>query len=189
MVSGISFIHTSTGTPALQKTVSDPPYRPGDDAVAFEIRTLESGPTTRSWLGTYESGGKRARFRIQLDQPKAEDPTGVLRGRFVAEPGSNASSLLPALAKALEAKKVPRRVRRVASLPFYYFSFGNHVPRFADGSFGPNGGGNWIPIKIFFGNDEAEVYLNLNPAIGKAEFTIKDPGYGDKVIAELAKVL
>ena len=44
-------------------------------------------------------------------------------------------------------------------------------------------------MKIFFGDDEAEVFLNANPVSGKAEFSIKDPDYGDQVLAELAKVL
>lgn len=49
--------------------------------------------------------------------------------------------------------------------------------------------GNWIAAKLFFGGDQGEVFLNLNPALGKAEFSIKDSDYGDYVIGELAKVL
>jgi hypothetical protein len=36
---------------------------------------------------------------------------------------------------------------------------------------------------------EAEVFLNTNTVLGKAEFSIKDPDEGDQVLAELAKVL
>jgi hypothetical protein len=44
-------------------------------------------------------------------------------------------------------------------------------------------------MKLFFGDDQGEVYLNFSPMLNKAEFSIKDPDYGDFVIAELAKVL
>jgi len=39
------------------------------------------------------------------------------------------------------------------------------------------------------GDGSSEVFLNLNPALGKGEFSIKDPEYGDGVLQELAKVL
>jgi hypothetical protein len=33
------------------------------------------------------------------------------------------------------------------------------------------------------------VFLNLNPVSGEAEFSMKDPYYGDYVLEQLAKVL
>ena len=48
-------------------------------------------------------------------------------------------------------------------------------------------------MKIFIssssGNDEDEMYLNINPVIQKAEFAEKDSSYGDRLLAKLATVL
>ena len=43
--------------------------------------------------------------------------------------------------------------------------------------------------EAFFSGDEGEVFLNLAPALGKAEFSIKDSDYGNFVVGQLAKVL
>jgi hypothetical protein len=46
-------------------------------------------------------------------------------------------------------------------------------------------------MKIFIGegDQEGDVFLNLNPVIKKGQFSIKDPDYGDIVLARLAQVL
>lgn len=59
------------------------------------------------------------------------------------------------------------------------------------GGFNASPPGNWIAIKIFIGEgeQEAEVFLNFNTIIGKGQFSIKDPDYGDLVLKKLATVL
>ena len=59
------------------------------------------------------------------------------------------------------------------------------------GGFGAKPPGNWTAIKIFLGagDQEGEVFLNLNPKIGKGQFSMKDAEYGELVLTELAKVL
>ena len=57
------------------------------------------------------------------------------------------------------------------------------------GGFSAKPGGGWITTKVFLSDGEAEVYLNLNPSIGIAEFSIKDEDYGDIVLRELATIL
>ena len=46
-------------------------------------------------------------------------------------------------------------------------------------------------MKIFIGEgeEEGEVFLNLNPVIKKGQFSIKDAEYGDIVLRQLARVL
>jgi hypothetical protein len=46
-------------------------------------------------------------------------------------------------------------------------------------------------MKIFIGDgdQQGEVFLNLNPVLRKGQFSIKDPDYGDIVLAQLASVL
>ena len=51
--------------------------------------------------------------------------------------------------------------------------------------------GDWTAMKIFLpkGGDDGEVFLNLNPVSGKAEFSIKDSDYGDYLLEHFARVL
>lgn len=118
-------------------------------------------------------------------------PMKVGEGRFVAEPGSDASGLLYDLKKALEAKSLPSKVQRLESLPFTFVNIGDNLSQAATGGFNVELPGSWTAIKIFIGEgeQEAEVFLNINPVIGKEQFSIKDPDYGDLVLAQLAKVL
>jgi len=46
-------------------------------------------------------------------------------------------------------------------------------------------------MKLFIGegDQEGEVFLNTNLVIKKGQFSIKDPDYGDAVLAQLARVL
>jgi hypothetical protein len=59
------------------------------------------------------------------------------------------------------------------------------------GGFNDQPRGNWTTMKIFIGEGEQEgdLFLNLNPVIKKGQFSIKDPDYGDIVLTHLARVL
>lgn len=169
-------------------------YIPDPNSVGFEITADGSS----AWIGTYSSQGKTARFRFEFEAPQKNDqPAPNLsltmgKGRFVALNGSDANSLLLELKKALEAKSLPVKVERVKELSFSYASFGDHQSQAPDGSgFSPKPPGNWTPAKIFLGEgeNECEFFLNINPVIRKGQFSIKDPDYGDQVLAQLAKVL
>jgi hypothetical protein len=79
----------------------------------------------------------------------------------------------------------------VTTLLFKYVSFGENQSRSLDGGFFTKPPGNWRPGKIFIGHgeQEGEVFLNINPVLKMGEFSIKDPDYGDVVLAQLASVL
>ena len=51
--------------------------------------------------------------------------------------------------------------------------------------------GDWVLIRLFLpkGGDDGEVFLNLNPVLGKAGFSIKGSDYGNFLMEQLAKVL
>jgi len=49
--------------------------------------------------------------------------------------------------------------------------------------------GNWLVTKLFFGDDEGEVFLDLNPMEGAGGFSIKDVEYASVVMTELASVM
>ncbi len=166
--------------------------------VGFDIKQLPSEGSSQHWLATYTSKGKTAKFRIELglskpleDKESRDFDIKQGEGRFLAEPGSDASVLLADLKNALEAKKFPAKVQRVRDLPFVFVSFGQNESQDASGGFNYQPPGHWTPIKLFIGKGEREgqVFLNLNPVIKKGQFSIKDPEYGDIVLAYLARVL
>ena len=172
-------------------------YIPVPGAVAFEIKPIPTSAGS-GWLATYQGHGKTAKFKIELDQEKSLDDKEARslriksgKGRFVAEPGSDSSDLLNELKTALEAKSLPAKVRRVSTLPFTFVSFGRNQSQASDGGFFANPPGNWTPMKIFIGDgdQEGEVFLNLNPVLRKGQFSIKDPDSGDTVLRQLAFVL
>jgi hypothetical protein len=166
-------------------------------AVAFDIKPLP-GTEAYEWFATFQSHGKTAKFRIELG--KAQSPGDEEsrnfdiesgKGRFVAEPGSDASDLLMELRTALEAKSFPAKVLRVNTLPFTFVSFGHHQSQASGGGFFAKPPGNWTPMKISIGNgdQEGQLFLNLNPVLSKGQFSIKDPDFGDIVLGQLASVL
>jgi hypothetical protein len=166
--------------------------------VGFDLTPSPGNPPAQLWMGTYTSGGKIAKFKFELSAakdipdknfPSLDIATGS--GKFVSEPDSDASILLVHLKKALEAKSLPHRVHRLKELPFDYVILGKNNSLSSDGGFFAKPPGNWTAVKIFIGDgdQECEVFLNLNPVIGKGQFSIKDADYGNAVLASLAQVL
>ncbi len=169
----------------IQKSPEPETYVADPDSLGFDLTQILPD---REFVATYTAHDKTARFRIQLDPPS---PTAknfaVGKGRFLPEPGSDSGAILTDLAKVLEAKKIPERVTRAPSVSFEYVILGENMSKGKNGFGDPPG--HWSMVKLFFGNDDAELFLNLNPVIRKGEFSIKDPDYGDYLIAELAKIL
>ena len=116
---------------------------------------------------------------------------GTGQGRFLAEPGSDATVILADLQKALEAKTTPAKTQRVQALPFTFVNLGDNLSQASGGGFNANPPGGWTAIKIFMGEgeQEGEVFVNFNQAIGKGQFSIKDADYDDLVLKQLATVL
>jgi hypothetical protein len=173
-------------------------YVPDAESVAFNIEPVPSGNGLSEWLATYSARGKVAKFRIQFGTAKAlEDGESEAlhiqsgEGSFVALDGSDASVFLSELRQALQAKTIPAKVHRQANLPFTFVNLGEHQSRASDGGFFTQPPGDWTAIKIFLGqgDKEAQLYLNINPAIRKGEFSMKDSDYGDLAISQLATVL
>ncbi|MBZ5704805.1 MAG: hypothetical protein LAN63_05585 [Acidobacteriia bacterium] len=91
--------------------------------------------------------------------------------------------------KALQAKRLPKNVQAVDALPFDYAILGENQTRSPNGGYSDKPKGNWTAMEISFAKGKGEVLLNVDPVSHKAELSIKDPAYGDIVLAELAKVL
>jgi hypothetical protein len=181
--------------PLAQETeqyLSDP------NSVPFDIEPVKSAEGHTVWLATYSSQGKIARFKLELepstalaDKESKEFDIRSGKGRIRSEPDSDASVLLSDLKKALEAKTLPTKVRRTSSLLFTYVTFGERNSQSPGGGFSAKPAGNWTAMKIFLGEGEQEgqVFLNLNPKMRKGQFSMKDSDYGDIVLAYLVKVL
>jgi hypothetical protein len=171
-----------------EKAVPLDAYLSDPNSVAVNIAPIASSAAAiQGWMATYAKGGRLAKFRIELK--RASDGTG--EGAFVTEPGSDNSVLIADLKKALEAKHVPSRIRRLNRLRFTYVVFGVNQSQIEGGGFTSKPAGNWIAVKIFFpvGGDDSEVFLNLNPVSGTAQFSEKDVDYGDDLLARLSAVL
>jgi hypothetical protein len=174
------------------------PYLPDEASVAFELEPLQGGNGSQQWIGTYASQGKIARFRIEFGPAKASTTRAGQdfniksgEGRFMPETGSDSTVLLADLRRALQAKTQPQPAPTRTSVPFTFANIGENLSQAAGGGFGTKPPGNWTALKIFLGqgDQEGEVFLNLNPKARKGQFSMKDQDYGDLVLGELAKVL
>jgi len=180
---------------------STEPGLPDDASVPFEIVQQPEQKGETDLLATYSSHGKVAKFRIETATTPVPDTSSSVgfnlqmgHGRFVAEPGSDASVMLADLKKVLEAKVLPTKVKRASALGFTFAILGRNQSRSPNGGFNDKPAGDWNAYKIFIGGehddtDEGEVFLNFNLVEKKGEFSIKDPDYGDFVLAKLATVL
>jgi len=169
-------------------------------SVRFRVEEVSSivldGIPRKTWLATHERDGKLARFRIELKlaPPKPGSFFSMTTGALHREAESQPEELLKALAAALDAKRAGPVSERRNSLSFSVAILGQNLSRGGKakataGSFSSNPPGGWMATKIFLADGEGEVFLNLNPAQGVGEFSIKDSEYGDIVLRELAKVL
>src|SRR5258707_11569589 len=174
-------------------------HHPSDEAsVTFDLEPLQSGDGSRQWIGIYNSLGKIARFRIDFGAAestpgKTAGDSGVKSGEgtLIPEPGSDSSVLLVDLQKALRARTAPKPPLTKTSIPFTYVNIGENLSQARTGGFNANPPGNWTALKLIFGEGdrESEIFLQINASIKKGQFSMKDPGYGDLALAELAKVL
>jgi hypothetical protein len=170
---------------------ADGPYFPGEGDVGFDILPVAGSEGSQGWFATYtDQEGKTTKFRIELvPTARAGDKSLASgRGRFLAETGSGPIPLLESLKRALQAKRMPSNVKRMDTLPFDYVVLGENETRSPNG-FHDKPKGNWTTMKIFLAKGKGEVFLNVNSVAHKAEFSIKDPAYGDIVLVELAKIL
>jgi hypothetical protein len=102
-------------------------YVSDSGSVGFDIRPLKGQNGSRRLEATYESRRRLAKFAIEfgpthnVESKDSKDfPMRTGQGRFLAEPGSDATVLLADLQKALEAKTIPAKTQRVPELPFTY---------------------------------------------------------------------
>ena len=159
--------------------------------MAFDLEPVPSSDGSQQCIGTYNSQGKAAKFRIDLGVP--ESNAGVISGEgtILPEPQSDSSVLLADLQKALRAKTAPKAPLTKTSIPFTYVITGEHLSQAAGGGFNANPPGNWTAMKLTFGDGDrvSEIFLHITASGKKGQFSMKDPKFGDLALAELAKAL
>ncbi len=167
----------------------------GPYSVVFELAPIDAKTPGRvGWLATYEANGKVARFRIELEpEPKGSELPAFVRCGLFREPGSDAADLLQELASKLGGR-VPPPERGVDVLDVMAVVLGRDLSRGGQGdriagTFGSEPRGTWFATKLFLGDGEGEVFLNLDPIRGYGEFSLKDRIYGGAVLVELGRLL
>jgi len=172
-------------------------YLPDEESVVFQLEPVQ-GQNGSQWIGTYASQGKVARFRVEFGPARATPGKTATDfsiksgdGRFIPEAGSDSSALLADLQKALQAKTQPLPAATKTSLPFTYANIGDNLSQARGGGFNTTPPGNWMALKLFLGQgeQESELFLNINIKTKKGQLSMKDPDYGDLALAELPKVL
>ena len=165
------------------------------DFVTFRIsqvskKALEGGQQF-VWLASHDSKMGKAQFLISMDIRRASgnSPFSVSKGSIEHVQGSEPGEFLRLLAVALAANKPHISKASLKQLPFSMAILGTNQSHEIGGSFSDRPAGSWIATKIFLANDQAEVYLNIDPVNGIGEFSMKDEEYGNTVIQELSKVL
>jgi hypothetical protein len=115
-------------------------------------------------------------------------------GALVREKGNNGGPFLHQVAKAIGAKSFPQTSPKADRLNFSLVILATGMSRAGNGELGAgfvqSPPGDWMTTKAFLpsGDEDAEVFINLNPKLRVGEFSPKDPEYGDRVIAALAKI-
>ncbi|MEO8361853.1 MAG: HEAT repeat domain-containing protein [Vicinamibacteria bacterium] len=162
-------------------------------SVIFEIEPVQARDASRlAWIATHKLEGKVARFRIELEP----EPRGATAPAFVScslsrEPDSVGSALLSSLAKALGGAVPPSGPGLIGvNAPAVFL--GRNLSRGGKGNlvaglFGTEPAGSWISTKLTF--EDGEVFLNLDPAAGYGEFSLKDVAYARGVLSVLGRVL
>ena len=171
------------------KAPADEIYNPVPGAVGVDLIPRNSDPVTMRWLVTYSDGTSTTKFQIEFSHLGSNNLLQAGKGQLVSVPGSDPTPLLDALKEALEARRKPKHAQKVESLPFEYNLTGTDQSRGLDGTFSSNPRGNWTTTKLTLAGGRAQLYFNFNPLIHKGEFAIKDLEYGDRLVAEFAKVL
>lgn len=185
IISGCTRPTTATQRSAPETYVSVP------GAVGFDLESIKEVNGSQRFLATYRSQRRVAKFAIEFGPTRTTQGMKTGDGKFVAERGSDATALLSDLQKALEAKAIPSNAQRVEALPFTFVNIGDNLSQAPDGGFNVDPPGGWTAIKIFIGEgeQEGEVFVNLNLAIGRGQFCLKDADHGDLVLKQLVTVL
>jgi len=159
--------------------------------VQFKIEPTSGENGYSAWLATYQEKNTKATFIIEIERQNASSQQiSFAKGAIRRVAGSQSDAFLKSLSIALGGQgKIPF-AKRVNRLPLELAVLGTKQSRVPhDGGFTSRSAGDWMTLKAFLANGDGEVYLNLNPEKGIGEFSLKDEGYAEVVLREVASVL
>jgi hypothetical protein len=164
----------------------DSPSQRSDQRVPLNMRAVGDSV----WELSYRDADGESRIRLRPRIRVAPDSA-----RFVATnwtlysvPGYSTRALLGALARAHDNPIAFKLGSPVDSMQLDVVLFAVDAERYPDGAFGGAGKGTWVEAKLVLADDAGEVYLNLNPTRGEAEFAVKDVEYGPVVLREISRL-
>jgi len=142
------------------------------------------------WELSYRDANGESRLRVRPRMRPVPDSVQFVASTWTLYPvqGYSTRALLGALARAHGNPIAFKLGSPVDSMRLDVVLLAVDAMRYADGAFGGAGKGNWIEGKLIFADDEGEVYLNLNPTLGRAEFGVKDAEYGPVVLREISRL-
>jgi hypothetical protein len=169
-----------------------------DGIVSLRIQDHSTNGPTQRYVLAYGSGPATCHFFFAFDTTgRAAKGTAY---RFVPaylahRTDCHPYALLNDLAVAHGLKEVPHAGPHLNVLPLDAALFGTQLARgnvkqdaiAREFTFARRG--SWTVLKLFFVDDEAEVFLALDPATGHADFLVKDPDYGEPLLRELGRIL
>lgn len=162
------------------------PLPRGGDRVPLSMREVSDG----LWELTFRDGSDESRLRVRPQLVALPDslPVAAAVWTLYRVPGYSPRLLLKALAHAHNALDTVVVRPAVDSMRLDVALLAVDAARNSNGAFGRPGTGTWIAAKLFFPDDEGEVYLSISPKTGQAEFGVKDEEYGPVVLRELNRL-
>jgi hypothetical protein len=162
-------------------------------AGAFHLERLPPGTDGTTAYRAFTGADQRCEFVVRLRQSTSAQTASIefASASIERRGATDCTQFLRALAPELGFSGPLPAIRPTQSISLEAALLGTHQSR----SHGPGGGfsstppGPWLLLKLFFNDDEGEVFLNLNPEDGIGEFALKDQEYATVVVTELAKVL
>ena len=187
--------------PALSQQASSATVAPADeasDAIAFAVKPMTgSDADTLKLSATWDLNNEHTRFDIVLLTPPTnpKDPFTFSKGWLIAHTPSDAKAFVSRIAAIHGVPDTFTVLPSVDSVPMTAAILGKDLSRgitkddMVAGGFKSSPAGPWLSTKLFFGDGEIELYMNINTRDGIAEFAVKDPGNGTGLLPILTSVL
>jgi len=183
------------------------PGAPPSQGDRVEFRETERRPSEsmRIFEAEYAANGATARFALGFRAPKSgATDMAVVKAAILSRPGSDARSLLAALARLHGGSLVRSTARRLPRIDITAAVLGQSLSPGAGadviaGGFSTKPPGDWLVLKLFLDTPDgattekigepAEIFVALNPSAGRGWFLAKDPEYWPELNRVLATVL
>ena len=160
------------------------------------FRIAESSTTAAGGRRYVAGAGERCAFEIEIAKSEAASgaPFAMTTVALVRRQDADCASFLRDLALELGFKGKMPTPRPVPKLEVAAAILGTKQTRSPsdlgqEGSFTSAPPGHWTVTKLFLGDGEGEVFLDVNADEKVGEFSLKDEDVAKEVVSELARLL